>query len=131
MSSSNGCRAADKTKCPYHGALLRLETAIVNGDIPAYNKARAELAEHAETVEREMFEESFKTGPKKYALRTQVKLEELEVGTSVYRISPEYVSGTVKTLTDDKIHISNGDDDFFIYNTGGFRLTGWFHGNIT
>lgn len=70
--------------------------------------------------------------PKIYAPRTQVKFEELEIGTPVYRLYPKFAAGVIKKLEKDDIHISNGDDDFFIWGTHGedANLTGWFHGRV-
>lgn len=43
MTTSNTCRAKDPQKCPYHGALLRLDDAQKKGNLNAYMAAREEL----------------------------------------------------------------------------------------
>lgn len=43
MTISDTCRAKDPTKCPYHGALLRLENAQKTGNLNDYMATREEL----------------------------------------------------------------------------------------
>lgn len=39
---TEGCRAKNPSTCPYHGAVLRAETALKKGDAEGYLKARKE-----------------------------------------------------------------------------------------
>ena len=53
MSSlTGGCRAKNPSTCPYHGAVLRAETALKKGDTEGYFEARKEADEQKNHKEK-------------------------------------------------------------------------------
>ncbi len=43
MVTINKCRAKDPSTCPYHGAILRADAAVVSGDFDAYDVAMRDV----------------------------------------------------------------------------------------